>query len=125
VNNLQKTMQPPIYPEDRLNNRHHGPPENHARWVDVEVASLLHNRDCASVLADGCGHADIEICSGNWPVLQLDTPFTPGLEALGDQLAVAEALGTVVATPPNHNKGRRGRLAKLKVKILGGGLMTI
>ena len=62
----------------------YGPPENLC-WVDVSLDPLAANEVRFKVLAAAVNHADLEICSGNWPV-QLASPFpyTPDLEALGD-----------------------------------------
>ena len=75
--------------------RAYGPPEN-MRWVDVELAPLAAGEVRFKVLAAAVNHADIEIRSGNWPV-QLDAPFpyTPGLEALGDVVAVGADVSSV------------------------------
>ena len=73
----------------------YGSPEN-LRWVDVPLGPLRADEVRFAVLAAAVNRADIEICSGNWPV-QLDTPFpyTPGLEALGDVVAVGSAVSSV------------------------------
>ena len=75
--------------------RAYGPPEN-MRWVDVQLEPLLASEVRFRVLAAAVNHADIEIRSGNWPV-QLDAPFpyTPGLEALGDVVAVGADVSSV------------------------------
>ena len=73
----------------------YGPPEN-LRWVDVTLAPLPADEVRFKVHAAPVNHADMEICSGNWPV-QLDAPFpyTPGLEALGDVVTVGAAVTSV------------------------------
>lgn len=83
--NLQKAIQITAY----------GPPEN-LRWIDVELAPLPANEVRFKVLAAAVNHADMEICSGNWPV-QLGAPFpyTPGLEAVGDVVAVGADVTSV------------------------------
>ena len=77
----------------QINN--YGPPSN-LRWVDTQLAPLLNDEVRFTVLAAAVNRADIEICSGNWQI-QRDAPFpyTPGLEALGDVVAVGKAVTTV------------------------------
>ena len=73
----------------------YGAPEN-LRWVDVSLAPLQADEVRFKVLAAAVNRADIEICSGNWPIqLKAPFPYTPGLEALGDVVAVGEAVTTI------------------------------
>ena len=73
----------------------YGPPQN-LRWVDVRLAPLTVSEVRFKVLAAAVNHADMEICSGNWPVqLAAPFPYTPGLEALGDVVAVGAAVTSV------------------------------
>ena len=73
----------------------YGPPNNLC-WVDVALTPLALDEVRFNVLAAAVNRADIEICSGKWPI-QLDSPFpyTPGLEALGDVVAVGSAVTSV------------------------------
>lgn len=73
----------------------YGAPENLC-WVDVSLEPLLSDEVRFKVLAAAVNRADLEICSGSWPVqLKAPFPYTPGLEALGDVVAVGSAVTSI------------------------------
>ena len=73
----------------------YGPPENLC-WVDAALSHLQADEVRFKVLAAAVNRADVEICSGNWPI-QIDAPFpyTPGLEALGDVVTVGSEVTSI------------------------------
>jgi NADPH:quinone reductase len=73
----------------------YGPPEQ-MNWVDVPLVPLALNEVRFEVVAAAVNRADVEIRSGNWPILaKTPFPYTPGLEALGHVVQVGNAVSDI------------------------------
>jgi len=73
----------------------YGPPSV-LNLVEVDLPPLLDNEVRFRVLVAPVNRADLEIRAGNWPI-QHDNPFpyTPGIEAIGEVVAIGEAVETI------------------------------
>jgi NADPH2:quinone reductase len=68
------------------------------RLSEVRLPPVAANEVRFRVLAAAVNRADIEIRSGNWPIIASEPfPYTPGLEALGDVVEVGSAVTQVGA----------------------------
>jgi NADPH:quinone reductase len=61
--------------------------------AEVDLPPIAAHEIRFRVLAAAVNRADIEIRSGNWPIMAAQPfPYTPGLEALGDVVEVGDAV---------------------------------
>src|SRR5689334_302814 len=63
---------------------------------DVELPKLLSAEARFRVLAAAVNRADIEIRSGNWPIMAANPfPYTPGLEAYGEVVEIGDQVSNI------------------------------